>query len=124
AIDLGRGYVEKMRLARAVDAGALAAARTLRQGEAAAREEAEAVARANRVARGIGDIATSLQFSANDRGENTVLFNATRTVPTTFMRVVGIDEMAVRASGLAAVPPLDVVLVLDTSGSLGDAGAW
>lgn len=124
AIDLGRGYIAKVRIARAVDAGALAGARTLRSGEAAAREEAEAVARANGIANGIGDIETELTFGMNDRGENTVVFSANRTLPTTFMRVVNRYEMEVSATAEAAVPPLDVVLILDTSGSLAQMGAW
>ncbi len=124
AIDLGRGYVTQVQLSRAVDAGALAAARVLRNGEAVAREEAEAVARANGVAIGIADIATQVAFGTNDRGENTVTFTATRTLPTVFMRVLGIDMMNLRAEAEAAVPPLDIVIVLDTSGSLEQAGAW
>jgi Flp pilus assembly protein TadG len=124
AIDLGRGYVEKLLLGRAVDAGALAAARMLRDGEAAARTEAEAVARANRVGEGIGDIDTSISFGMNERGEGMVTFSADRTIPTTFMGVLGFQRMRVRSSAVAAVPPVDIVLVLDTSGSLGAAGAW
>jgi hypothetical protein len=38
--------------------------------------------------------------------------------------VVGIGSMEVAASAVAAVPPVDVVLVLDTSGSLSAAGAF
>jgi Flp pilus assembly protein TadG len=124
AVDLGRGYVEKVRIGRAVDAGALAAARTLRLGQTLAEQEAEAVARANGIADGIGDIDTDLTFGTNANGESTVLFAADRTIPTTFMRVVGLRQMAISASGLAAVPPLDIVLVLDTSGSLATAGAF
>src|SRR5687768_11854088 len=124
AVDLGRGYVEKVRIGRAVDAGALAAARMLRQGQLTAEAEAEAVARANGIADGVGDIDTDLTFGTNPAGESTVLFAANRTIPTTFMRVVGLREMEISASGLAAIPPLDVVFVLDTSGSLSQAGAF
>jgi Flp pilus assembly protein TadG len=121
---MGRGYIEKARLGRAVDAGALAAARSLRRGEDVARTEAETVARANHVAVGIGDITTQLSFGNNERGESTVLFGASRTIPTTFMTVLGIANMSVSASATSAVPPVDIVLVLDTSGSLALAGAW
>jgi Mg-chelatase subunit ChlD len=124
AVDLGRGYVEKVRIGRAVDAGALAAARMLRQGQVTAENEAVAVARANGISEGVGDIDTDLTFGTNANGESTVLFAANRTIPTTFMRVVGFRQMAISASGLAAVPPLDVVFVLDTSGSLASAGAF
>ncbi len=40
AIDLGRGYVTKIRLSRAVDAAVIAAASAFRSGQAAARQEA------------------------------------------------------------------------------------
>ena len=124
AIDLGRGYLAQVQLARAVDGGALAAARVLRNGEEAARLEAEAVARANGVATGVRGIDTSLAFGTNDRGENTVTFRATRTLPTVFIRIFGIDQMNLAAEAEAAVPPLDIVMVLDVSGSLEQAGWW
>lgn len=124
ALDAGNGYLARVRLSRAVDAGALAAARTLRQGEPQAKLEAEAVARANGIAEGLGPITTSVTFGVNDRGENTVVVSATRSLPTVFVRLLGIDEMIVSAMAEAAAPPLDVVLILDTSGSLAAANAW
>ncbi|MGH9379442.1 MAG: vWA domain-containing protein [Thermoanaerobaculia bacterium] len=120
AIDLGRGYVTKARLSRAVDAAALAAARALRTGEDVARREALAVALANEVVVADGDIG----FGTNDRGEDTVAVSALQRLPTIFMKVVGIDRMDVRASAEAAVPPLDIVLVVDISNSLCLADAW
>jgi Mg-chelatase subunit ChlD len=123
-LDLGRAYLVKIRLGRAVDAGALAAARALREDEDAARAEAERVARANGVATGIGDVTTSLAFGTNERGEATVTFTATRTVSTAFATIVGLPNLRVSATAVAAVPPVDVVLVLDTSGSLATAGAF
>jgi hypothetical protein len=113
-----------MRLGRAVDAGALAAARSLRLGQPAALSEAAAVARVNGVAPGIGSIATSVQFGVNSRGENTVTMAAGRTVPTTFMRVLGHQDMQVGVTATAAVTPIDMVLVLDQSGSLQQTGSW
>lgn len=119
AVDLGRGYVVQLRLSRAVDAGALAGARALRGGQEVARSQAESMARANGIAHGAGGVTTDIHFGTNDRGENTVRFSAHRVLPTTFMRALGIFELPVRAEAEAAVPPLDIVLVLDTSGSLG-----
>ena len=124
AVDLGRGYVERMRLGRAVDAGALAAARSLRLGQSAALSEAAAVAKVNGVAPGIGNASTSVQFGVNSRGENTVTMVAGRTVPTTFMRVLGHQDMQVGVTATAAVTPIDMVLVLDQSGSLQRTGSW
>lgn len=123
AIDLGRGYLEKARISRAVDAGVLAGARSLRSGNAEARRQALELARAN----GLGadastDVAVS--FSTNSEGESTVTMTGTRRVPTTFMRVLGQEEMNVGSTATAAVPPVDMVLVLDQSGSLSAMGAW
>lgn len=127
AIDLGRGYLTRARIARAVDAGALAAAKVLREGEAAARDEALSVARANGIADGADGVTTAIQFGLNARGESTVLFTARRELPTSFMRVMGYNLMPVSATAEAAIAPLDVVLVLDTSNSLHPSmvpGAW
>ncbi len=124
AVDLGRGYVERVRLGRAVDAGVLAGARSLRLGQPMARTEAAAVAKANGVSPGVGDIATSIQFGVNARGENTITMQAGRTIPTTFMRVLGHQDMTLGVTATAAVTPLDLVLVLDQSGSLGRTNSW
>ena len=123
ALDLGRGYLEKMRIGRAVDAAALAGARALRSGQATALSQANAVARANGVAAGQGT-GTSVTFGTNARGENTVTVSASRAVPTTFIRILGHMQMDVGAIATAAVPPLDLVLVVDQSGSLERENAW
>lgn len=124
AVDLGRGYVERLRLGRAVDAGSLAGARTLRLGQSSAQSEALAVARANGVEDGVANVSTSVRFAVNGRGENTVTVTAQRTIPTTFMRVLGHRDMALAVSATAAVPPVDLVLVLDQSGSLRRTNSW
>ena len=124
AVDLGRGYVERVRLGRAVDAGALAGARVMRLGQGAARSEAEAVARANGVAPGISNISTSFGFGVNARGENTITMSATRTIPTTFMKVMGHQAMDLGVTATATLTPIDMVLVLDQSGSLGRTNSW
>jgi Mg-chelatase subunit ChlD len=46
------------------------------------------------------------------------------TVPTFFMRVFGVDTLQVRAGAVAARRDVNVMLVLDRSGSLNLAGAW
>jgi Mg-chelatase subunit ChlD len=123
AVDLGRGYVERVRLGRAVDAGSLAAARALRLGQVAAQSQAVAVAKANGVQSG-ADVTTSIEFGINNRGENTVTMRASRTIPTIFMKVLGQDDLDLGVSATAAVPPIDLVLVLDQSGSLGATNSF
>jgi len=124
AIDLGRGYLVQARLGRAVDAGALAAARSLRQGQGAALTNGTAVSEANGLVDGANGVSTSFAFGKNVDGENTVTVTATKPLTTTFMRVLGHQMMSVGASATAAVPPVDMTLVLDQSGSLGSAGVW
>ncbi len=124
AIDLGRGYVEHTRISRAVDAGALAGARALRLGQATARAQAEAVARANGVVIGPQGVQVSVMFGVNTRGENTVMMTASRPLPTTFMRILGQRSLDIGSGATAAVPPVDLTLVLDQSGSLEREGAW
>ncbi|MCG8468257.1 MAG: VWA domain-containing protein [Gemmatimonadetes bacterium] len=124
AVDLGRGYVERVRLSRAVDAAALAAARVLRSGQPAAITEGNAVARSNGVTDGINGVATSVTFDVNAQGENTVTYTANRQVPTIFIRFLGQTSIDVGVTATSTIPPVDLVLVLDESGSLGTAGAW
>ncbi|MFW6192435.1 MAG: VWA domain-containing protein [Gemmatimonadota bacterium] len=123
AIDLGRGYLERSQMSRAVDAGVLAGARSLRSGITESRRQAFELARANGLA---DDPSTSVgvDFGTNAAGERTVTMTASRTVPTTFIRLLGRDQMNVGSRATAAVPPVDLVLVLDQSGSLSAMGAW
>jgi Flp pilus assembly protein TadG len=123
ALDSARGYVARSRLSRAVDAAALAGARALRQGQDTARQRALTLAAANGVSSATG-ATVSVSFAKNAIGEDLVNVSANETVPTTFMRVLGEDIMGVQSRAAAAVPPLDLALVLDQSGSLGAANAF
>ena len=123
ALDGGMAYLTRAKLARAVDAGSLAAARTLRQGQKNAEVEAYAVAAANGVKVG-GATSLSLEFGTNAKLQQTVLMRARRTIPLMFSRVLGHNEMTIGAVAEATVPPIDMVLVVDRSGSLEDQKAW
>jgi Flp pilus assembly protein TadG len=118
ALDSGWAYIRKAQLSRAVDAGVLAAARSLRSGRAVAEQQAIAVAAANGITLGEGGISYGIQFGSNARGEQTVSMFARRPVPTLLMRVLGFKSVGVRSVAVAAVKPVDLVLVLDQSGSL------
>ncbi|TFG65708.1 MAG: VWA domain-containing protein [Gemmatimonadales bacterium] len=124
ALDSARGYLVKARLARAVDAAVLAGARSLRLGQDVARERATNVALVNGAQMGISCSDITVSFGTNAEGEQTVQVTAQRTMPTTLMRVLDIDFMNIRSMAVAAVPPVDLVLVLDQSGSLGTANAF
>ncbi len=123
ALDSSRGYVARSRLSRAVDAGALAGARALRQGQDTARQSALTLAAANGVSTTTGATVT-VSYTKNDLGEDVVNVSASENLPTTFMRALGKTSMDVQARAAAAVPPLDLALVLDQSGSLGAANAF
>ncbi|MFQ5530336.1 MAG: VWA domain-containing protein, partial [Gemmatimonadota bacterium] len=114
----------KAQFARAVDAGSLAGARSLRLGQAAARERAMSIAALNGVEDGRDGVSLNMVFGVNEDGEQTVRLDASREVPTLLMRILGIEDVTVQAGAVAAVPPVDLSLVLDQSGSLGRALAW
>ena len=120
ALDSARGYLTKARLARAVDAAVLAGARSLRLGEDVARQRAIDIA----VLNGANGDDVGVIFGVNAEGEQTVRVDAHLGMPTRLMRVLGVDSMNVQSAAIAAVPPVDLVLVLDQSGSLGTANAF
>ncbi len=124
AVDSGRGYLTRLRLVRAVDSAALTGARTLRSGEAIALEQATAAAYANGVGPAINGATLDMRVDTDAQGESTFEVSAARTIPTILMRLLGVDHIDVRAKSVAAVPPVDLILVIDQSGSLGTVGAW
>ncbi|MEE9185346.1 MAG: VWA domain-containing protein [Acidimicrobiia bacterium] len=124
AIDLGRGYVTKIRLSRAVDAAVIAGASAFRSGLATALQHAEAVAALNGVVDGENGLSFSLVFGINAEGENTVSGSASRSIPTTFMRILGQNQLQISTLAVAAVPPVDLALVIDQSYSLAQNNAW
>lgn len=124
ALDMGRGYVTRARLVRAIDAGVLTGARTLRKGQTTAEQQAFAVAAANGFVDGQGGVSLGIGFSKNAEGEQTVTMSASQPMPTVLMHLLGKDELMISAVSAAAVPPVDLVLVLDQSGSLSTVGAF
>ena len=124
AVDLGRGYLRQIRISRAVDAAAIAAASAVRQGQTVAEQHGRAVAALNGITDGQNDVTFSLSFDLNAQGETTVAAQATQPLPTTLMRIMGWEQLDIGASAVAAVPPVDLSLVLDQSGSLAREGAW
>lgn len=116
-VDLGIAYVNKAEISRAMDAGSLAGARNLRNGEDVARDQALALAAANGVSSGDGTT-IDVSFGTNPEGESTVSMSASRPMNTIFLKALGKSELTVGSAAIAAVPPVDLVLVLDQSGSL------
>lgn len=124
AVDMGRAYLDRARMVRAVDAAALAGARVYRSGQPQALQHALAIAQANGVGNGSLGPELDVQFGQNQFGENTVQVVAQRTMPTLLARVLGRNTVDIVAEAEAATPPVDLVLVIDHSGSLEQAKAW
>jgi hypothetical protein len=123
-IDSGRAFLLKSQLSRAVDAGVLAGARSIRAGEATARRQVIAVAEVNGVVVGEHGVSLSVDFGMTPAGENTITVTARRPMQTALMRLLGHDIVDVASTATAVVPPIDLVLVVDQSTSLSDMGAW
>lgn len=117
AVDTTRGYLVKSRLGTAVDAAALAGGRVFTS--------------ANR------DVDIQMYFDANfpdgymsavkeplqilpDTVNKKLVVSAEVTIPTTFMRLVGIDSIPVAASAEVTIESqnVEVALVLDITGSM------
>lgn len=121
SVDLGTAYLSRARLYKAVDAAALAAARQTSVDEAEMRRIALQVARANYSGAGV-DYAVTVSEEEGDATRVTV--TAECDSRTSFLRLAGMSDMRVRASGEATRFPLDMSLVLDVSSSLQASNAF
>jgi Flp pilus assembly protein TadG len=121
AIDVGMAYGVKAKLNAAVDVAAIAAGRVVAQGESAARTQATNFFNANYPTGVLGSTVSAPETTAvqdpNDRSW-TITVSATASVPTNFAKLVGFPSFSVHASATSTRRPLDMILVLDSSGSL------
>ncbi len=126
AVDSGRAYLVKAQLSKAVDGAALAAARSLNNGNP--RAEAAQIFKANFPPGYLGtSSATDPTAAANfftsavnaASGVNVVTVTASTTLPTTFMNVGNFNTVTVASSGEATRRMVDLSLVLDVSSSIG-----
>lgn len=118
ATDTARGYMVKARLSQALDAAALAGGKNIFGADRDA--DIQMFFDANFPPGTLGADVSALDITVND--DKTVLgISATATINTTFMRVLGLDELTVAASTEVSrqIDQLDVVLSIDTSGSMG-----
>lgn len=127
ALDSGRGYAVKAKLNAAVDAASIAAARAISEGDT----DAARIANAQAAARRFFDLnfpptyfnaarPTPVVNAVRDAERRwAVTVSATAEMPTTFARVLGRQELDVFARGQTVRRQLDVMLVIDVSGSLG-----
>jgi len=127
AIDSGRAYGVRARLSAAVDAAALSAGRALAIGTTDGERQANAVSAGTRYYNanfvdgflGATRNAPVIPVPVHDpTGFWTVTVRGSATVPPTFMSILGFGDTTVAATGVAVRRDIDVILVLDTSGSL------
>jgi Flp pilus assembly protein TadG len=133
-IDAGVLYTVKTKLQMAVDAGALAAARALSRGldgasqQASARTTARAYVLVN-FPTGYFNIASpvvpdnAIVIDESVTNQRSVTVTAGVTVPLYFMRWLGTNTTGVNATATAVRRDVNVVIVMDRSGSLANSGS-
>ena len=125
ALDLGRSYIVKAQLTKAVDGAALGAARMLNSGDPEG--EATRIFNANFPLGFMGTTAVSnppgftLETIAAT-GVNVITVTGWAVVPTTFMSLADRETVRVTSTGEATRRMVDLSLVLDVSSSIG--GRW
>lgn len=127
AIDGGVAYVLKSRLVSATDAAALAAARSLSVGLTLAEQEAEAKARAldffyanfKQNAYGTKNMTVDVAVAESTSKTRSVTVTAQFDAPQYFMRVLGFNYIHIHGQGQASRRDVNLIMVLDRSGSMG-----
>ncbi|PLQ02498.1 vWA domain-containing protein [Cupriavidus pauculus] len=124
-IDGGMAYMTKARLNAAVDSAAVAGARAVTNGTtqaeqtAAARQAATDFFNANFKANYLkGSAALNTPSVTFDQGKVTIAVSATATMPLTMMKVLGFNNVAVAATSTTIRKDLDMIFVIDSSGSM------
>lgn len=122
AVDVGMAYVVKTRLNAAVDAAALAAGRVVAADDGSAISEGEKFFHANYpdglMGAAVQEPSVGSEYDGRSRSW-TVTVSSTAQVPTYFVKAVGWPALTVQATATTTVNPVDLVLVMDTTRSLG-----
>ena len=127
AIDAGLLYVVRAKLSSACDAAALATARNLNLGLTLAEQTASATARGNAFFSAnfptgyMGTFNTAPTITVTQATLNTlnVTTTASTTAPLYFMRYIGTTATLASSTGRATRRDVNLILVLDRSGSMG-----
>ena len=120
AVDYGRALIVRERMANAADAAALAIGSWTGLNEAQLKTKAQQYFNANYPANSLGTVGTlNVKFQGDD-----ILVNVSGSVPTTFMRLANVNSVDVGASAVITKKQrnIELALVLDTTGSMGQGG--
>jgi Flp pilus assembly protein TadG len=122
AVDFGSALVVKQKLISAADAAALAVGSDPQLSEADANAKAEAFIRAHYPDTDFGNL-TSFTVNAD---KQQVDVTVTASVPTTFLQVANINtiDVTVHSQALRQQRDVEVVMVLDNTGSMADCSGW
>ncbi len=131
AIDTGLAFVERRRMQNAADAGALAGVSVLSRGGAdaevwaaveryAAFENHADQVQASYIGGPGGAVLGSVGGGSIPSGASGVRVNARRSVPSFLAGVLGISTVTAQAVGAGGMGLVDIVLVMDRSGSMDD----
>ncbi len=120
-VDVGRAYMAKQRLQQACDSGVLAGRRAMTGGTYSAAHKAEAnkMFAFNFQADTYGS--NKISFISSQDGPSNVMGTATARLPTALMQVFGQTEfnLSVNCTAKLEISNVDVMFVLDVSGSMG-----
>ena len=116
AVDLGRIYVEQNRLQNAVDASALAGSLHLADDPDVDNGTVAQAATSNLLANDAD--ATNIEITSGG-ATRSVCVTAEANVDMTLAKIIGVTDKTVSAEACAGSNFLEVVLVLDTTGSMG-----
>ncbi|CAG2156821.1 vWA domain-containing protein [Cupriavidus numazuensis] len=129
AIDGGMAYIVKAKLNAAVDSAAVAAARAVTNGTnqaeqtASARQAAQDFFAANFPSGYLMSTpklgVTTVDFNTPTAGAVTIGVSASADKPLNLMKVLGFDKVAVAANSQTIRRDLDLIFVIDSSGSMG-----
>jgi Flp pilus assembly protein TadG len=131
AVDVGILYLLKSRLSVAVDAACLAGARSLARGATLQSQQANAIAVAEKFFRvnfpdgywGTTSAVHNVSVTEPELRLRRVQMTATVDAPLYFLRLLGHDSARLRVEAAAQRRDVNVMMVLDISGSMDHAGA-
>ena len=123
AVDIGRSYLVKSKLSYAIDAAGLAGGRSFDSDDRL--NDALMFFEANFAGAYAGaSLASGSPSVTFDDQNNSILVEATATMPTHFLQFAGVHEMTVTASAVIQreMRGMELVLVMDNTGSMRSSG--